>query len=47
MHWFTKTDYDYGLAEWYFSNESDYERFRQNIPNIDWGEKYPVKYPVI
>ena len=41
IRWFVKTDYDFGFAEWYFSTESDRDRFLQFEPEIHWGEKYP------
>lgn len=41
MHWFEKTDYDFGFAEWYFSEKADYELFLANLPHFNWGENYP------
>jgi hypothetical protein len=29
-----KTGYNYGFMEYFFSNESDFERFKNTIPNI-------------
>ena len=40
-HWHVKTEYDFGFNEWYFEKESDFDRFCENIANINWGEKYP------
>jgi hypothetical protein len=40
-HWFVKTDYNFGFAEWYFSENADQERFRANLPHFNWGENYP------
>ena len=40
-HWFEKTDYNFGFNEWYFADRSDYDKFLDNIPNINWGGNYP------
>lgn len=40
--WFCKTDYDFGFQEWYFFDNADRLRFLDNVPHINWGEKYPV-----
>ncbi|WP_417392522.1 hypothetical protein [Gimesia sp.] len=40
--WFVKTDYDFGFNEWYFSNASERELFLQFVPDINWGENFPI-----
>ncbi len=35
-----KTDYDFGFCEWYFSEQSDLDRFLASVGEINWGEKY-------
>lgn len=40
-HWYMKIAYDFGYNEWYFANESDRNRFCDNVPNFNWGELYP------
>jgi hypothetical protein len=40
-HWFVKTDYNFGFNEWYFAEKSQHDRFSENVPKINWGERYP------
>jgi hypothetical protein len=40
-HWLVKTDYNFGFAEWYFSEKAEQELFSANLPHFNWGENYP------
>lgn len=40
--WFVKTDYDFGFNEWYFSNASERDLFLKFVPDINWGENFPI-----
>jgi hypothetical protein len=40
-YFFGKSDYNFGPHEWYFSDESDRDKFLECVPLINWGEKYP------
>lgn len=39
-HFLVKTEYDFGYNEWYFTNETDRDRFVEFIPHMHWGERY-------
>ena len=41
VHWYGKTDYNFGFHEWYFSSEADRNRFLKFVPQLNWGEHYP------
>jgi hypothetical protein len=41
--WYSKTDYDYGCWEYFFSNEQDMQTFIQKIPDL-WVELAPGKW---
>jgi hypothetical protein len=40
-HWYEKTDYDFGYCEFYFLHALDRDRFAEQLPDLNWGEKYP------
>ncbi len=44
-HWYVKTDYDFGICEWFFSNSNDRDRFLVFAPTINWGENFPKPNP--
>lgn len=44
--WLVKTEYNFGFNEWYFSSSDQMEQFLAFVPLINWGDKYPVVYPV-
>ena len=40
VHWLRKTNYEYGLSEYYFQNETDRDKFVAAIPIFSLGENY-------
>jgi len=38
--WITKTEYNFGFNEWFFTEAGQAERFIQNVENLNWGEHY-------
>jgi hypothetical protein len=41
IEWLEKVAYDYGFGRFSFRLAADRDAFVANVPNIDWGEKYP------
>lgn len=39
--WHTKTEYNYGYCEWFFSNDTQHAQFLKFVPSINWGEHFP------
>ena len=42
-HWYVKTEYNFGFNEWYFMEESSFNRFRDAVPLFNWGDLYPKR----
>lgn len=40
VHWLRKTNYEYGVSEYYFQNETDRDQFVAEIPIFSLGEHY-------
>ncbi|HEY2410878.1 MAG TPA: hypothetical protein VGI40_01470 [Pirellulaceae bacterium] len=40
-YWFEKTDYNFGVNEWYFAHQANCELFLEFVPRINWGESFP------
>ncbi|MDB5345327.1 MAG: hypothetical protein JWP89_3704 [Schlesneria sp.] len=39
--WHTKTEYNYGYCEWFFSSDPQHAQFLEFVPTINWGENFP------
>ena len=40
-HFYEKTICNFGFCQWFFAERADYESFRTNVDEINWGKKYP------
>jgi hypothetical protein len=45
-YWYGKIDYNFGYCEFHFTEALDRDMFVAILPELDWGENYPIKYEV-